>query len=261
MAGRKLWQVVVEQFDLPPESLLILQKAAEAEDRAVQARNAINRHGLTMAGRFGEIRVRPEIAIGRHARAQVVKFMSRLGLNFEPLYSTAWPAVGEVESMATNRRRKEFSRRGDVEPLDGDRAMHLAYGYDVFGGGFTSADELLRSWAVHGAVILPAWLERFPGYRPFAWWFEVAPRHGERRILPGQEHDAEIWREGNRNRHFGLLHTETIPPIQESQTEFLERKKLFVRGEQARIESGETPWSGAPNLWHSHLQAIYESDG
>ena len=64
--------------------------------------------------------------------------------------------------MATNRRRKEFSRRGDVEPLDGDRAIHLAYGYAVFGGGFQRG-QLLRSWSVHGAVILEAWLERFAG--------------------------------------------------------------------------------------------------
>ena len=73
-----------------------------------------------------------------------MKFLARLGLNFEPLYRQAWPAVrGRWKAWPQIDAARNCSRRGDVEPLDGDRAMHLAYGYDVFGGGFTSADELL----------------------------------------------------------------------------------------------------------------------
>ena len=68
----------------------------------------------------------------------------------------------------------------------------------------------------------------------------------------GRNVTREVWRGAIETGHFGLLHTQTIPrDSRRRNSNSSSARSLFVRGEQARIESGETPWSGGPNLWHS----------
>ena len=53
---------VADNFDLEPHHVRLLTLAGEAWDRAVAAREAIAKHGITYQDRFGAPRVRPEVA-------------------------------------------------------------------------------------------------------------------------------------------------------------------------------------------------------
>jgi hypothetical protein len=74
---------------------------------------------------------------------------------------------------------------------------------------------------MHRARLLPQWIAENPGTRPFAWWrFVGVPKFGERPIVPDAEMteaDLDAW------RLHGILHTSTIPPLQEDETAFLRR--------------------------------------
>ncbi len=63
----------------------LLVTALEAWDRAQQAREAIDREGLTVATRFGESKAHPLLAVERDARAAFLQAMRALHLDYEPV--------------------------------------------------------------------------------------------------------------------------------------------------------------------------------
>src|SRR3990170_1529682 len=67
-AMSKWWQSVMADYELGEHHLRLLEAACGAWDRMVEARAAIDEHGLTFADRNGEPRIRPEVAIERDAR-------------------------------------------------------------------------------------------------------------------------------------------------------------------------------------------------
>jgi hypothetical protein len=62
----------------------LLTLAGEAWDRAVAAREAIGKHGITYEDRFGAPRARPEIAIERDSRIAFARLVRELKLDLEP---------------------------------------------------------------------------------------------------------------------------------------------------------------------------------
>lgn len=72
---------VVAEFTLDEHHVRILTLAAEAWDRCCQAREVLDRDGLTYVDRFGSPRARPEIAIERDSRLAFVRCLRELALD------------------------------------------------------------------------------------------------------------------------------------------------------------------------------------
>jgi phage terminase small subunit len=81
---RRWWLDVHDNFDLEPHHVRLLTLAGEAWDRALTAREAIAKHGITYQDRFGAPRVRPEVAVERDARLAFARLLRELRLDVEP---------------------------------------------------------------------------------------------------------------------------------------------------------------------------------
>jgi len=78
------WLSVVEDYELEPHHVLILTKAAEAHDRADQARAVLRKKGVTYRDRFRQPCARPEVAIERDSRVAFARLVRELNLSEEP---------------------------------------------------------------------------------------------------------------------------------------------------------------------------------
>lgn len=85
------WQSVVADYAMESHHLRLLQLAAEAWDRAEQAKEAIAEHGLTFTDRFGQPHARPEVAIERDSRLAFARLIRELDLDAEPPAGSARP--------------------------------------------------------------------------------------------------------------------------------------------------------------------------
>ena len=85
---------VIADYELEPHHERLLIKCAESWDRSEEAREAIAKHGLTYAGRFGEPRARPEVAIERDSRLAFCRLLRELDIDVsEPGVSSRPPAL------------------------------------------------------------------------------------------------------------------------------------------------------------------------
>ena len=85
------WRSVLRDYDLEEHHLRLLSAAAESWDRTQEAREALERHGLTFEDRFGQPRVRPEVAIERDNRLAFARILRELDLDGEPLPDPRMP--------------------------------------------------------------------------------------------------------------------------------------------------------------------------
>lgn len=76
---REFWRRVVSDYELPSDALLILRTAAEAWDRAQQARLEIAQDGLVLNGRR-----HPAVDIEAQSQSLFLRAMKQLGLDIEP---------------------------------------------------------------------------------------------------------------------------------------------------------------------------------
>lgn len=85
-AGRDLWRAVATEYAVQDAAgLALLASAAECADRVAQAREQIERDGLTVLDRFGQRKPHPAAAIERDARAGMLAALKALNLDLEPL--------------------------------------------------------------------------------------------------------------------------------------------------------------------------------
>lgn len=82
-ATKRWWDQVVTDYELEPHHLRLLRLAAEAWDRGQEAREAINKNGLTFFDRFGTPKARPEVAIERDSRIAFARLLRELCLDLE----------------------------------------------------------------------------------------------------------------------------------------------------------------------------------
>jgi phage terminase small subunit len=80
---REWWGDVVAEFDLEDHHLKLLTLAAEAWDRACQAREIIDRDGLTYTDRFEQPKARPEVGIERDSRIGFARLLRELDLDVD----------------------------------------------------------------------------------------------------------------------------------------------------------------------------------
>jgi P27 family predicted phage terminase small subunit len=83
-SARQWWVTVVQDYVLQEHHLRLLQLACEAWDESEQAREQLEREGLTVPGREGGIRPHPCVAIRRDARLAVARLVRELDLDTEP---------------------------------------------------------------------------------------------------------------------------------------------------------------------------------
>lgn len=82
-SSKALWRQLVADYGLgdEPHALRVLTLGCEALDRCEQARVALAKHGTTYEDRFGQPRVRPEVAIERDSRIAAMRAFRELSLD------------------------------------------------------------------------------------------------------------------------------------------------------------------------------------
>jgi phage terminase small subunit len=93
------WQSVVADYELDEHHRFLLESAAGAWDRMVQAREALAEHGLTFTDDRGSPKARPEVAIERDARIAFARLIRELDLDVEPP-----PERSRPPGLRSNRR-------------------------------------------------------------------------------------------------------------------------------------------------------------
>jgi P27 family predicted phage terminase small subunit len=84
-ATKKWWKAVVADYELEQHHVRLLTLAAEAWDRAQQAREILAEEGVTFVDRFDAPKAHPAVAIERDARIAFARLIRELDLDGEPL--------------------------------------------------------------------------------------------------------------------------------------------------------------------------------
>jgi phage terminase small subunit len=82
-ATKRWWSSVLEDYDLDPHHVRLLTLAAEAWDRGQQAREVVDRDGMTFVDRFGQPKARAEINIERDSRIGFARLLRELALDVD----------------------------------------------------------------------------------------------------------------------------------------------------------------------------------
>ena len=98
-ATRAWFDRVVTDYTLEPHHVRLLTLAGESWDRCNQAREALEKHGLTFDDRFGAPHARPEVAIERDSRLAFARLVRELDLDVDAPSESSRPPV-----LRSNRR-------------------------------------------------------------------------------------------------------------------------------------------------------------
>lgn len=80
-ATKRWWRDVLDEYDLEAHDIRLLTLAGEAWDRGQQAREIVDRDGMTFTDRFGQPKARPEVAIERDSRIGFARLLRELSLD------------------------------------------------------------------------------------------------------------------------------------------------------------------------------------
>jgi len=95
--GRALWDRVQAEYDVSDVAgIELLAQACTALSAAEALREEINRDGPVLRNRRGSVRDHPALKHELAARAFVVRTLTKLGLNFEPLRNAAGRPPGSI---------------------------------------------------------------------------------------------------------------------------------------------------------------------
>jgi phage terminase small subunit len=83
-AMKHWWKQVERSCELEPHERHLLQLAAEAFDRAQEARAVLDRRGAVYSDRFEQPKARPEAAIERDARRDFAAIVRQLAIPEAP---------------------------------------------------------------------------------------------------------------------------------------------------------------------------------
>lgn len=93
------WRAVLGEYELEAHHLRLLRLACEAWDRCQQARDILDRDGLTTETDSGGLKTHPAVAIERDARLAFARLLRELDLDAEPPEDRARPPA-----LRSNRR-------------------------------------------------------------------------------------------------------------------------------------------------------------
>jgi len=84
--AKKIWKSLLDEYGIDDiAGLKILRVALEAFDRAQAAREAIDRDGMTVMDKAGQIKSHPLLPVERDSRAAFLAGLKALNLDLEPL--------------------------------------------------------------------------------------------------------------------------------------------------------------------------------
>jgi phage terminase small subunit len=98
-ATRDWFAHVMSEYSLEQHHYRLLVLAGESWDRGQQARQAIEKHGITYVDRFGAPRKRPEIAVEAESRIAFARILRELDLDVDPPATASRPPA-----LNSNRR-------------------------------------------------------------------------------------------------------------------------------------------------------------
>jgi len=82
----KIWKEILDEYSIDDAAgLRILRVALESFDRAQAARTAIDKDGLTVIDKAGQVKSHPLLPIERDSRAAFLAGLKALQLDLEPL--------------------------------------------------------------------------------------------------------------------------------------------------------------------------------
>jgi len=92
-ANRRVWREIVSDYGLAtePHAMLVLTRTLEADDRCKQARDILNREGLTVIGAEGGVKTHPCVAVERDSRIAVLRGFRELSLDSQLEYVPRFP--------------------------------------------------------------------------------------------------------------------------------------------------------------------------
>lgn len=91
---------------LTPSEVLLLTSAAEALDRAAQARELIDSEGLTVSDRFDQTHEHPSLVTERLNRASFASIVKQLDLPRQVADEGEAAVFGELDELSKRRRAK-----------------------------------------------------------------------------------------------------------------------------------------------------------
>jgi phage terminase small subunit len=103
---RRWFAEVCAAYELEEHQVRLLVLAGEAWDRCVEARIAINTHGLTFVDRFGSPHARPEISIERDSRIGFARLLRELNLEVSPPHEPRQPGRQAGVPLLSNYRNR-----------------------------------------------------------------------------------------------------------------------------------------------------------
>jgi len=137
----------------------------------------------------------------------------------------------------TERIRKPPRRRTAPDGLTPEIIECLLHGSCLFAPVVLDNAEARILWRDHEQALLPDWILRHPGNRPFAWWLAAVLEHGPRRqVKPGPRPLSQpTW--------FGIAALWEAPPpddMHETQRTYLQRHGL-LEFHEARLTATDGP--------------------
>lgn len=150
-----------------------------------------------------------------------------------------------VKRRIAKRRREE---------LDDCQRAHLLTGWFAVGLSgyltrYRTREEFAAAWEQYREELLPEFIAKHPGHRPFAWWLLD---HGKERPMNA---DGIAWtaKHGDYLRYscrftetFGFLHKDQW---QVDETDYLREQGLLIDGEAAAIERNQAAEAERRRLW------------
>jgi P27 family predicted phage terminase small subunit len=93
-AGRRYWKTVCSTFEIEPHHFELLEKACVQLDRAEQAREVVEREGVTAQDRFGQAKTHPAVEVERQAHLAFRLLCRELGMDVQPVESRSYRRTG-----------------------------------------------------------------------------------------------------------------------------------------------------------------------
>jgi P27 family predicted phage terminase small subunit len=91
--SKALYRRIVDDYELGPHHLRLLELFCEALDRAEAAQAEIDEHGITTQDRFGQTREHPAVKTKRDAEVAAARLLRELDLDDEPAPDVRPPRV------------------------------------------------------------------------------------------------------------------------------------------------------------------------
>ena len=90
--ARKIWREILDEYQIEDSAgLRILRVSLESFDRAQSARKSIDKVGLLVKDKWGQVKPHPLLPIERDSRAAFLAGLKALNLDIEPLRDIGRP--------------------------------------------------------------------------------------------------------------------------------------------------------------------------